>query len=161
RIGGYRYAPGSTLVKHYLNPITKARSMRFLNFLKPDFQGGALAALAVDPSVLRLADRALTARMLWQLFGRSIFMATTFAREEEAGAGGPGARSAGAGLLPEEEAALDAPEKPQSFNPEDEKRLGSARIKLARNALGAFAVAQRLVAGRAGEAQFALAPSGP
>src|SRR5262249_42972517 len=122
RIKGYRYAPGSTLVKNYLNPITKARSMRFLNFLKPDFQGACLAALAVDPSVLWLGDRALTARMLWQLFGRTLVMPVTFAPEfapeEEEGDLGLGARLAGAGFLPEEEAALCAPDKMQSFNPE-------------------------------------------
>jgi UDP-2,3-diacylglucosamine pyrophosphatase LpxH len=50
----YRYAPGSRLVKTLLNPLKRQYGMRFADLLKPDFQGGALTALAVDPAAVKV-----------------------------------------------------------------------------------------------------------
>ncbi|HRI65953.1 MAG TPA: metallophosphoesterase, partial [Polyangium sp.] len=79
----YTYAPGSVLVKKILNPGTSVHGMRFLSLLKPDFQGAALSALAVDPSVAKQLFKGATIGMLAQLFQRK-GMAATFADEEGA-----------------------------------------------------------------------------
>lgn len=78
----YKYAPGSVLVKKILNPGTSAHGMRFLSLLKPDFQGAALSALAVDPTAAKQLFKGATIGMLIQLFKRSGTV-PTFAEEEE------------------------------------------------------------------------------
>jgi UDP-2,3-diacylglucosamine pyrophosphatase LpxH len=66
----YTYAPGSVLVKTILNPGTALHGMRFLSLLKPDFQGAALTALAVDPTVAKQLFKGSSMRMIVQLFNR-------------------------------------------------------------------------------------------
>lgn len=71
------YPPGSHLVKVGLNPL-KAEGARFADLVKPDFQGGFLAAGAVLPGTLaRLLDQevlGLAWRMLRARFGRRTFL---------------------------------------------------------------------------------------
>ena len=66
----FRYPPGSRLVKTLLNPLKRGFGMRFADLLKPDFQGGVLTMLAVDPNALSLVFQGSTFRLLWQLFRR-------------------------------------------------------------------------------------------
>ena len=74
----FEYPPGSRLVKRLLNPIKARYGMRFADLLKPDFQGAALTALAVNPQAVRTIFAASTVQMLWQLHSRR-GMAKTFA----------------------------------------------------------------------------------
>jgi UDP-2,3-diacylglucosamine pyrophosphatase LpxH len=66
----YQYAPGSVLVKKVLNPGTGVHGLRFLSLLKPDFQGAALTALAVDATVAKQIFKGATLSMLLQLLRR-------------------------------------------------------------------------------------------
>lgn len=49
--GGFEYPAGSHLVKHGLHPL-KEKGLRFVDLVKPDFEGGFLSALAVDPDAV-------------------------------------------------------------------------------------------------------------
>ena len=157
--GHFTYPPGSRLVKTLLNPLKRRFGMRFADLLKPDFQGGVLTMLAVDPNALSLVFQGSTFRLLWQLF-RRMDEAVSFdpsAVEEDLGL--DKAMDA-AGLTPEERGALEAvldPEAVQSFGLVDDV-LGSARVKLARQGLRLYAAAQRHLAGETGDSYFDLQP---
>ncbi|HRI67004.1 MAG TPA: hypothetical protein PK156_22320, partial [Polyangium sp.] len=161
REGGskYKYAPGSTLVKKILNPGVSQAGMRFLSLLKPDFQGAALTALAVDPSAAKLAWQEASLSMLWQLYRRAD-MAFTFAEgTPEEQDFGLDKRLALAGL---DEAELEALEKEIDPNalvmfPDDPKR-NSAMAKLGRAALSQYARMQKKMAGSAADDYFLLDP---
>jgi UDP-2,3-diacylglucosamine pyrophosphatase LpxH len=161
---GYEYAPGSVLVKKILNPGVKNYKMRFLSLLKPDFQGAALSALAVDPMVAKEILKGASMSMLWQLRRRKN-MAFTFDQEE--------AEPTDRELLEEQlkSAGLDADEMAvlegmlddgaiHAFAGEDEGILRQAGAKLARSALGVYANVQRRLTGKEGDEYFELAPSG-
>lgn len=75
---GFEYPPGSRLVKRLLNPLKARHGMRFVDLLKPDFQGAALTALAVSPQAVRAIFTTSTVQLLWQLHSRR-GMAKTFA----------------------------------------------------------------------------------
>ena len=157
--GKFRYPPGSRLVKTLLNPLKRRFGMRFADLLKPDFQGGVLTVLAVDPNALGLIFQGSTFRLLWQLF-RRMDEPVSFEPGEAEPDLGLAAGIEAAGLTPEEHAALEAavdPEAIQSFGVVDDM-LGSARVKLARQGLRLYASAQRKLAGATGDSYFALTP---
>lgn len=179
----YAYAPGSVLVKKILNPGTAQHGMRFLSLLKPDFQGAALSALAVDPWVAKQIFKGATLGMLAQLFQRKQ-MGVTFGDEgapppeasvfEGAGGAPPATDAAGfseedtdrrldlAKLSDEEceamESLLDGT-LAVSFGEEDDGVLDRAGVKIGRAALGLYGKLQRKLTGSEGDTYFALEPT--
>jgi UDP-2,3-diacylglucosamine pyrophosphatase LpxH len=175
----YKYAPGSVLVKKILNPGTGLHKMRFLSLLKPDFQGAALTALAVDPGVAKEIFKGATMGMILQLFQRK-GMANTFTgesvifEEEEEGAPAPTTDEAGvseealgervgAAALDEEEqeamlALLDE-NAIASFAGDDDGVVSRASVKIAKAALSLYARFQRRVTGKEGDEYFVLKPT--
>jgi hypothetical protein len=169
RAAGFRYPPGSNLVKTLLNPLKRRFGLRFADLLKPDFQGGVLTVLAVDPGALRVLFQGSTARLLWHLM-RRLDEAPSFdpAPAEEAAplaalAENDLARAVDdAGLDPGEREALIAAIDPSAadvnFGVFDGGLLGSARLKLARAGLRAYAAVQRRLVGGEAAAFFAFTP---
>ncbi|WP_437631110.1 metallophosphoesterase [Sorangium sp. So ce854] len=154
----FAYAPGSILVKQYLNPLTREFGLRFVNLLKPDFQGGALTALAVAPSAMKLLFQRSSASLLWQLFRKMTEPASFAGNEEDLGLAD---RVAEAGLTPEEQEAVEALLGDGSVafsDEEDDGVLGRARLKLGRAGLKLYAKLQRQLTGKAGDTYFALEP---
>jgi UDP-2,3-diacylglucosamine pyrophosphatase LpxH len=157
--GKFHYPPGSRLVKTLLNPLKRRFGMRFADLLKPDFQGGVLTVLAVDPNALGLIFQGSTFRLLWQLF-RRMDEPVSFEPGQAEPDLGLAAGIEAAGLTPDEHAALEAtldPDAMQSFGVVGDA-LGSARVKLARQGLRLYASAQRKLAGSAGDSYFSLTP---
>jgi predicted phosphodiesterase len=157
--GQFKYPPGSRLVKTLLNPLKRRFGMRFADLLKPDFQGGVLTMLAVDPNALSLVFQGSTFRLLWQLFRRMDDPLSFAPGAVEEDLGLDKAMDA-AGLTPEERGAIEAvldPEALQSFGVVGDL-LGSARVKLARQGLRLYAATQRHLAGGTGDSYFDLAP---
>lgn len=156
----YKYAPGSILVKKILNPGVSDAGMRFLSLLKPDFQGAALTALAVDPSAAKNAWQKASLSMLWQLYRRAD-MPFTFAEEtpEEPDLG-LDKRLEAAGL---DQAELDALEAEVgdsalvSFGVSDSLR--TAMVKLGKGALSYYARMQKKLAGPEADDYFLLDPA--
>lgn len=155
--GGYDYAAGSVLVKQLMNPLTREHGMRFVSLLKPDFQGGALTALAVAPAAVKVLFRRASIDIAWQLF-RKAGSAVVFNEDEDLGIAG---RLAEAGLDEEETEVLEAAlsEGPASFSEEDEGVLTKASMKIARAGLKLYAGVQRRLSRDAGESYFRLDPT--
>jgi predicted phosphodiesterase len=174
----FEYPPGSRLVKRLLNPLKARYGMRFADLLKPDFQGAALTALAVNPLAVRTLLGGSTLKILWQLHSRRAMAATFVDPQTGDGSAEPSEadlglreRIRGAGLDASEAGALQAllqPARAQSFAAPDEtqdpdgrsasSRQNGALIKILRAGLSAYAAGQRRLAGREGERFFSLAP---
>ena len=174
----YTYAPGSVLVKKILNPGTSHHGMRFLSLLKPDFQGAALSALAVEPTVAKQLFKGATFGMLAQLFQRK-GMAATFADEESAVFEGPGAPApvtdalgvsedevekclSTANLNDEETEAMEAfldENAIANFAGEDDGVMNRASVKIAKAALSLYGRLQRKLSGKEGDTYFSLEPT--
>ncbi len=154
----YRYSAGSLLVKKLLNPLKRQHGMRFADLLMPDFQGALLAAFAVNPGAVRLAFQAASLRIGWQLL-RQGMAPMTFDAEAAEPELGLAERVEAAGLTEQELRALEegVMEGLLHFGEEDPAFL-SARQKLGRCALEAYARLHRLAAGDASERYFDLAP---
>ncbi|WP_437552560.1 hypothetical protein WME97_14810 [Sorangium sp. So ce367] len=158
----FAYAPGSILVKRYLNPLTREFGLRFVSLLKPDFQGGALTALAVAPVAMKLLFQCSSADLLWQLF-RKMSGPAAFPAEEEENFG-LADRVVEAGLTSEEQDAVEAllGDGAVAFHDEeDDGVLGRARLKLGRAGLKLYAKLQRKLTGTAGDTYFELEPDEP
>ena len=167
RASEFRYPPGSNLVKTLLNPLKRRFGMRFADLLKPDFQGGVLTVLAVDPAALRLIFQGSTARLLWHLMRRldesPSFDATPTDPVEVALAESSVSGAIDqAGLTDDEKnaliAAIDPSEAPVHFGILDGGFLGNAKLKLARAGLRLYASAQRRLVGQEAAAFFGLTP---
>lgn len=154
---GYEYSAGSTLVKQIMNPITREHGMRFVNLLKPDFQGAALTALAVSPSIVKQVFQQASISIAWQLF-RKAGMGVSF--DEQQQDLGIADRLAEAGLDGEETALLEEVlgDGAASFADDDDGALSKARLKLARAGLNLYAGLQRRLAGQTGDHYFRLEP---
>lgn len=156
---GFRYPPGSRLVKTLLNPLKRRYKMRFADLLKPDFQGAVLTALAVDPSAVSLIFQGSSARLLWQLFRRMDDDFNFAPGEQPEQDLGIAAAIDAADLTPEERASLEAAVDPDNVSfAAGDGLLSSARMKLARAGLKAYASLQRRLAGDSGDQFFALQP---
>lgn len=175
----YAYAPGSVLVKKILNPGTSQHKMRFLSLLKPDFQGAALSALAVDPTVAKQLFKGATIGILAQLFQRK-GMVPTFAEEdapEDAAVFQEGAppqtdglgfsekdaeeRLASANLSDEEREAMESLLDENvivDFSGDDDGVLSRAALKIGKAALSVYCGLQRQLTGTEGDTYFALDP---
>ena len=94
--------------------------MRFADLIKPDFQGGVLTALAVNPLAVSTIFQGSTLKLMWQLF-RQMGGPDSFGEAEE----NLGLATAidQAGLTPEERAA-DAARDPVTHFP----RCGTGSI---------------------------------
>ncbi len=157
KVAGYKYAAGTVLVKQLMNPITREHGMRFVNLLKPDFQGGALTALAVAPVAMKVLFQRASMNIAWQLF-RKAGMAASFGEEDENL--GLAERLAEAGLDGDESEVLEAAlgDGPAAFSDEDEGILSRASIKIARAGLKLYAGVQRRLSGETGDSYFRLDP---
>ena len=172
----YTYAPGSVLVKKILNPGTSVHGMRFLSLLKPDFQGAALSALAVDPSVAKQLFKGATIGMLAQLFQRK-GMAPTFADEEGPAVfqGGDAPETDGLGfsendveeriasaqLNDEEREAIESLLDENAivdFAADDDGIVGKASVKIGKAALSVYTQLQKKLTGTEGDTYFSLEP---
>lgn len=159
------YSAGSRLVKTLANPLKRKFGMRFADLIKPDFQGGVLTALSVNPLAVRTVFQGSTLKLMWQLFkerkGPSTFDPSTDQQNL-----GLSSAIDGAGLSEEERkelAALLDPDKKGAkhfADGEDENpHLDSARKKLGRAGLRWYANAQRRLAGEEGKLFFAFEPA--
>ena len=160
----FRYPPGSRLVKTILNPLKRQFHMRFADLLKPDFQGAALTALAVDADALKSVFHGSTLSLVWQLLSWKM-QANTFGRGDDADMEedlGLGERLEEAGLTNEELASLQAlldDSAPLAFGgQDDEDSLSGPLLKSARAGLKFYARAQRLLVGASGERYYDLEP---
>jgi len=148
----YKYTAGSTLVKEIMNPLTRLHGMRFMNFLKPDFSGGALAAFGVNPRIVKDVSRSATIDIVGQLL-RRIGMAAAFASDDEE----PdlGDRLEEADLTDEERQELEAllSDGPAAFAAEDDAP-STVSVKVARAGLKLYAGFQRFQAKREGAEKF-------
>jgi UDP-2,3-diacylglucosamine pyrophosphatase LpxH len=161
RAEDYKYSAGSLLVKKILNPLKRQYGMRFADLLVPDFQGAVMAALAVNPSAVKLLFHRTTYDILWQLFRKST-LPLSFALDA------PGEEDLGlahkldeAGLTGEEKQELEEmlSPSPVSFGGDEDGLSQRIRLKLARTTLGAYARMQRLFVGQSGERYFSLEPT--
>src|SRR5262249_38738661 len=57
----------SLLMRKIVGPLRNKYALHFLDFLKPDFQGAVLAAMAVAPEACRELFQAATWDIAWQL----------------------------------------------------------------------------------------------
>lgn len=157
----YKYAPGSTLVKKILNPGVSDPEcgMRFLSLLKPDFQGAALTALAVEPSVAKLAWQKASFSMVWQLYRRAEMPLTFSDDAPQEPDFGLDKRFEAAGLSKEELEVIES-EIGGSFmafpNP---THLNNAKAKIGRAALSYYARMQKKLAGKEADDYFLLDPA--
>lgn len=154
----FKFAPGSELVKKLLNPLTREHKLKFANLLKPDFQGAVLTALAVAPLAMKVLLQGATASILWQLFRKSSGAASFDDGEEDLGLAD---RMKEAGLSGEEQTAVEElfAEGAASFADDEDGPFSNARVKMARAGLKLYAGMQRNLAGKEGDAFFALEPT--
>lgn len=153
----FHYAPGSILVKEILNPLKKKYHMRFMDLLKPDFQGAVLTALAVDPLAVKVA---LKGEALEIISGALDNLGnTSFAPgEDKLGLAG---RVRSAGLTQDE---IDALKLRFSAAPAGvsygiiSDALAGVSLKLARAGLRLYARAHRGIADDSGASYFSYAP---
>ncbi len=163
RYTSFDYPAGSRLVKKLLNPLKRDFQMRFADLLKPDFQGAAMAAVAVNPTAVKLVAQGTSLRILWQLF-RTADDAFTFADDEDDD-GDLGLADAvdQAGLTDDEIFALEElldPEAMFDFAEGDEDpHLKTAALKMARQGFQVYAKAQARLAGDSGDRYFELQPT--
>lgn len=159
----FRYPPGTLLMRRIVGPIRSKYGLRFLDFLKPDFQGAALVALAVAPEAFRELFQAASWDIGWHLL-RSSGSGLSFAPGEgtEPDLGLAERLAAGLSLIEEDELrAFAAPETEVSFSASPGRGAGLSqglRAKLLRAGLSLYARAHRAFAGRSGADFFSLRP---
>lgn len=155
----YTYSAGSALVKRLLNPITRDFGMRFVNLLKPDFQGGVLTALAVAPAAMKVLFQRASIDIAWQLLRKAGIAAAFDDADETLGLAD---RLLSAGLDRDESDAVAAAfgDGPAAFSEEDEGILSRASLKIAKCGLRLYAGLHRRLSGEAGEGLFRLEPDG-
>lgn len=157
----YKYAPGSTLVKKILNPGVSEAGMRFLSLLKPDFQGAALTALAVDPSAAKLAWQKASFSMVWQLYRRADMPVTFNDNAPQEPDFGLDKRFEAVGLSQEELELIEGEISDVfvgSFEV-DASKWNKAMAKLGRSALSVYARMQKKLAGKEADDYFLLDPA--
>jgi predicted phosphodiesterase len=164
----FSYGPGSRLAKTLMNPLKRAYGLRFADLMKPDFQGGVMTALAVNPRAVKSIFQGSTLTLLWQLF-RQLSGPSSFAAEE-----GPPEPELGLAAIVDraelslaERAALTDLLDPDadsavSFGEESDTGtdavLDTARGKLGLAGLHLYARAQRTLTADSGSRYFALPP---
>lgn len=164
RASRFHYPPGSVLVKTLLNPLKHQHGLRFMDLLKPDFQGAVMVGLGVKPEALRVLLTSGTLTVIRRLL-ENRGLAPSFALEPMDAVGtsdadGHLARTLARVDLSDDEvdallSALDA-EKLDAFDTPG--ALGRARLKLARAGFALYARLHHSVAGSAGSDYFGLEP---
>ncbi|MBN9685179.1 MULTISPECIES: metallophosphoesterase [unclassified Corallococcus] len=164
RANRFRYPPGSVLVKTLLNPLKHQHRMRYMDLLKPDFEGAVMVALGVKPDALKVLFNAGTLTLIRRLL-ENRGLAPAFALEPMDMVGGSPAdvhlaRSlARVDLKDDEVDALLSVLDPETLNAFDNpEALGRARLKLAKAGFALYARLHRAVAGKTGTDYFALEP---
>lgn len=155
------YPAGSLLMRRIVAPIRQRYGLRFLDFLKPDFQGAALVALAIAPEACRELFQKATWDIGWQLVGHTtadVSFAVDLNDEVDLGLYG---RLLQADLSEDDQQELGqwalASDSAQAFAAEAlSSRL---RSRLLQAGLSLYAHCHRWLAGRAGAAFFDTAPS--
>jgi len=147
----YKFTAGSTLVKEILNPLTRQYGMRFMNFLKPDFSGGTLTGLAVNPGIVKEVFKGATFDIVAQLIRRA-GMAAAFDNEDPDL--GVVDRLEDEHLTEEERAELEGllGDGPTAFA--DDGVLSSLSVKIARAGLKLYSGFQRGQAKKEGSDAF-------
>jgi UDP-2,3-diacylglucosamine pyrophosphatase LpxH len=156
----FRYPPGSIVVREFMNPLIKEYDVRFINLLKPDFQGAVLAVMAVAPQAAKIiSNRKEAVRRIIDEILRTARGGSSFAEDDEESFG-LDARVEQAGLDAEERAALEEyfGDGPASFAA-DETVLTTALVKLGREGLKLYAMLQRWAVGQSGEKYFLTEPN--
>lgn len=160
----FPYPAGSLLMRRIVSPLRRKYELRFLDFLKPDFQGAVLVALAVAPEACLELFQAATWDIGWQLLrssGAGFAFATGDGAEPELGLA---ERVDDSGLLAAERDELahflGGGEHGVSFAAGGLAAGLSERIraKLLVAGLSLYARAHRAVAGRAGADFFRIDP---
>ena len=130
-----------------MNPLIREYGFRFMNFLKPDFSGGALTAFALNPGIVKVIFKGAAVDIVGQLV-RRIGMAAAFAGDDEELDLGVGDRLAEADLTDAEKAELDAllGDDVATFADEPDDTLSSLSVKIARAGLKIYAGFQRFQA---------------
>jgi hypothetical protein len=134
-----------------MNPLTRKYGLRFMNFLKPDFSGGALTALAVNPVIVKEVFKAASLDIVWQITKR-LDMAAAFEEQDDLQIDGRLE-----GFTAEDKDALEAlltDDGPASFAEGDEGPVSKLALKLGRAGLKAYASMQRFKAGLDNAATF-------
>ena len=153
----FEYPAGSLLVKEILNPLKRKRNMRFVDLLKPDFQGAVLTALAVDPLAVKVAAKSES----FEIISRALQNLGEVSFVPGADELGMTSGLQGAGLTPEEIEALQqqltgAPEEVDFGILSDV--VSSLYLKLTKAGLKLYARAQRRIADDSGKLYFSYEP---
>ncbi|MCY1032339.1 metallophosphoesterase [Corallococcus sp. BB11-1] len=162
----FRYPPGSVLVKSLLNPLKHQHRMRYMDLLKPDFQGAVMVALGVKPDALKVLLTSGTLTLLRRLIQNKgvapafAFPPTGEAPEASEAESHLAQAIADVNLEDDEVDALLSALDPQQLNAFDSPgALGRARLKLCKAGFALYARLHRTVAGRTGTDYFALEPA--
>jgi len=155
--GDYRDPPGVALARDVLSPLSREHQLRFVDLLRPDYQGAALAALAVAPEAVKAIYKGGTRKLMWQFFRRSAVGALSFAAGDDEPAeqdSGVSDRVEDSALTDEETAAMAALLEggPMSFasgDDEGQEAAGRARVKLLRSGVQLYAKSREAVDGGA------------
>lgn len=154
----FEYPPGSIVVREFMNPLIREHCLRFINLLKPDFEGAVMAAVAVAPDAAKLIlNRKPALRQTLQALIRTAIGGSSFAEDEESS--GLEARMEQAGLNAEERAALEERlgDGPANFA-EDDSIWKATAVKLGREGLKLYAMLHRRIVGQRGEMYFEPEP---
>ncbi|MCY1047392.1 metallophosphoesterase [Corallococcus sp. bb12-1] len=161
----FRYPPGSVLVKSLLNPLKHQHRMRYMDLLKPDFQGAVMVALGVKPDALKVLLTSGTLTLLRRLIqNKGIAPAFAFPPTDDAQAATEAESHlaqaiADVDLEDDEVNALLSALDPDQLNAfESPSALGRARLKLCKAGFALYARLHRTVAGKTGTDYFALEP---
>ncbi|RKH32263.1 hypothetical protein D7Y13_13375 [Corallococcus praedator] len=160
----FRYPPGSVLVKSLLNPLKHQHRMRYMDLLKPDFQGAVMVALGVKPDALKVLLTSGTLTLLRRLIqNKGIAPAFAFPTDDAPAASAAESHLAQAiadvDLAADEVDALLSALDPEQLNAfESPGALGRARLKLCKAGFALYARLHRTVAGKTGTDYFALEP---
>lgn len=158
---GFVYPAGSLLMRQIVAPIRRKYGLRFLDFLKPDFQGAALVALAVAPEACRQLFQKAAWDIGWQLLGRSTADVSFSASSEKEVDLGLYGRLVDASLPDDDLHELGqwalATDAGQAFA--GEPFSPGLRSRLLQAGLGVYARAHRWLAAGSGSAFFDVNPS--
>ena len=157
----FQYPAGSLLVNKIVAPLRRKYGLAFLDFLKPDFQGAVLCALAVAPQAVRELFQQASLDIGWQLLRAatsSVSFASSEGHEEDLGLA---TRLDAAHLDRSDRNELETwihdDDSAVSFAPSALSE--SLRTRLCRAGMMLYAAGHRALAAKAGADYFQLDPS--
>jgi hypothetical protein len=156
----FQYPAGSLLMRNIVGPLRRKYGLRFLDYLKPDFQGAVLAALAVVPEACAELFHSTCWDIAWQLLRSSRAGVPFSAQSPQERELGLAARIDDCDLSESEREELlhciSADDSEVSFSTQSLRQ--EIRSKLLRSGLSLYAQLHRAAASRAGGEFFDLAP---